>query len=76
MRRTRKSAPWRQRLVTPLLAVGFALLATVTIHSALEPSAWQHVYATREGELGKRTSTGLVITTPPSSAPATVIVHP
>jgi hypothetical protein len=30
--------------------------------SALEPGPWQHVFATREGELGKRTSTGLVIT--------------
>ncbi len=52
----------RQRTVTLLLAVGVALLATLIIRAALEPSAWQRVYATREGEIGKRTSTGLHIT--------------
>jgi hypothetical protein len=45
-----------------LLAAGFALLATLTIRAALEPGPWQRVYATREGELGKRTSTGHYIT--------------
>jgi hypothetical protein len=36
-------------------------VGTWTIHSALEPAPWQRVYATREGEIGKKTSTGLVI---------------
>jgi hypothetical protein len=31
------------------------------VRAALEPGPWQHVYATREGEVGKRTSTGHVI---------------
>jgi hypothetical protein len=48
--------------VTLLLAAAVALVATFTIRDALEPSAWQRVYATREGELGKRTSTGHYIT--------------
>ncbi len=49
------------------VALGLVAIATVawTIHAAREPSEWQHVYATREGEIGKKTSTGLTIT--PSS---------
>jgi hypothetical protein len=44
--------------------LGLVAVATVawTIRTAREPSAWQRVYATREGEVGKKTSTGLVIT--------------
>jgi hypothetical protein len=42
--------------VTLLLAGAVAIVATVTIRAALEPGPWQRVYATREGELGKRTS--------------------
>jgi hypothetical protein len=49
--------------VTLALAVAVALVATLTIRGALEPSPWQRVFATREGEIGKRTSTGLVIRT-------------
>jgi hypothetical protein len=45
-----------------LLSAILAGLVAYTIKSALEPSAWQRVYATREGEIGKRTSTGLRIT--------------
>jgi hypothetical protein len=62
MKRIRKWARHRPGTVTWLLGLALALLATVTIHGALEPSPWQRVYATREGEIGKRTSTGLVIT--------------
>src|SRR5437016_2801659 len=51
----------RRRLVTVALALAVALLATLTIRGALEPGPWQRVYATREGEIGKRTSTGHVI---------------
>ncbi len=39
-----------------------AALVVVTVRGALEPGPWQRVFATREGELGKRTSTGHVIT--------------
>ncbi|MDB4968976.1 MAG: hypothetical protein JWN44_4665 [Myxococcales bacterium] len=48
--------------MTLLLAVAVAILATMTIRGALEPSPWQRVYATREGEVGKKTATGLRIT--------------
>jgi hypothetical protein len=48
--------------VTVLLGVLLALVGTYTIHGALEPGPWQRVYATREGEIGKRTATGLRIT--------------
>jgi hypothetical protein len=58
-KRGRRGRAW---LLTPLLGVTAALVATLTIRAALQPSAWQRVYATREGELGKRTSTGLTIT--------------
>lgn len=56
-RRRRRRVP-----VTLLLALGLAVVATLTIRAALEPAPWQRVYATREGELGKRTSTGMIIT--------------
>jgi hypothetical protein len=63
MKRLRK---WMRRqrpgTVTWMLAVVFALLATFTIRGALEPGPWQRVYGTREGEIGKRTSTGHLIT--------------
>ncbi|HEY2743626.1 MAG TPA: hypothetical protein VGL86_03345, partial [Polyangia bacterium] len=55
----------RQTAVTLGLAAVVGLVGTLMIRAALEPSPWQRVYATREGEIGKRTSTGLVIT--PSS---------
>jgi len=48
--------------VTLLLAATLAVVATLTIRDALEPSPWQRVFATREGEIGKRTSTGHHIT--------------
>jgi hypothetical protein len=45
-----------------LLGAVLALVATLTIRAALEPGPWQRVFATREGEIGKRTSTGHHIT--------------
>jgi hypothetical protein len=57
----RRSKRGQARLVTLGLGVALAVIATLTIRGALQPSSWQRVYATREGELGKRTSTGLVI---------------
>ena len=53
---------WRARALTVAMGLCAALLVVVTVRGALEPSAWQRVFATREGELGKRTSTGHVIT--------------
>jgi hypothetical protein len=47
------------------MAAALAVLVIATVRAALQPGPWQRVYATREGEIGKRTSTGLVIT--PSS---------
>ena len=58
MRRSRK----RKLPVTLILGVVCAVVTTLTVRSALQPSSWQQVYATREGEIGKRTATGLVIT--------------
>jgi hypothetical protein len=57
----RKRARRRQRNITLLLAAAVAVLGTLTVRAALQPSPWQRVYATREGEIGKRTSTGLII---------------
>ena len=62
LKRRTKRGRWRARFGVPLLAVAVALVATLTIRGALEPSPWQRVYATREGELGKRTATGHTIT--------------
>ena len=63
MRRSGKAARFlKQRLVIIGLGVAGALVAALTIRAALEPGPWQRVYATREGEIGKRTSTGLTIT--------------
>jgi hypothetical protein len=46
------------------LALGLAATAALAmaIHRALEPGPWQRVFATREGEIGKTTATGLTIT--------------
>lgn len=54
----------------PAFAVGVVLLffAGRTAKDAISPGPWQHVFATREGEVGKRTATGLVI------APASMFV--
>jgi len=49
-------------LATLGFAVALAVVATLAVRAAVEPGPWQHVYATREGELGKRTSSGHQIT--------------
>jgi hypothetical protein len=52
----------RRRLpLTLILAAVLLVLIVWTVRGALQPSPWQRVYATREGEIGKRTSTGHVI---------------
>ncbi|MGZ3425174.1 MAG: hypothetical protein ACXVCV_00930 [Polyangia bacterium] len=61
MRRSRRARGRQRAAVTWALAAAVAIVATLTIRGALEPSPWQRVFATRDGELGKRTSTGLVI---------------
>ena len=45
-------------LLLAALATGSVAAA---VRAALEPGPWQRVLATREGEVGKKTSTGLVI---------------
>lgn len=44
-----------------MLGAVLCVLIVLAVRAGLEPSSWQRVYATREGEVGKRTSTGLVI---------------
>ena len=44
-----------------LVGLALAAIGVSTVRDALQPSAWQRVFATREGEIGKRTATGLVI---------------
>ena len=75
MKRTRSRGrhAGRDRLVTLGLAAVVAVLGTLTIRAAWQPSSWQRVYATREGEIGKRTSTGLIIT---PSALFVALPHP
>ncbi len=51
----------RTRLAPIVVGVVAALLGARVVRDAIEPGPWQHVFATREGELGKRTATGLVI---------------
>src|SRR6185312_6005093 len=71
--RTRSRRRGREHLINFGLAAVFAVIATLTIRAAWQPSPWQRVYATREGEIGKRTSTGLVIT---PSALFVALPHP
>ncbi len=40
------------------LALVVAGLVTWTIYSRRQPGSWQHVFATREGDIGKLTSSG------------------
>ena len=62
MKRSRRRAA-RPSLLGPTIALGLACAGTFgyAIERAMAPGPWQHVYATREGEIGKKTSTGLVI---------------
>lgn len=50
-----------QRAPVVALAFACAVVATVTVRAAWAPGPWQRVYATREGEVGKRTALGVVI---------------
>ena len=66
MARKRRKASrlrWQQRIGGPSVVFGAVLtvLVSLAVHAGLEPSDWQRVYATREGEIGKRTSTGQII---------------
>jgi hypothetical protein len=62
MGRSRKrSRDATQMVVSAGLGLLAAATLALTIRAAREPSAWQRVFATREGEIGKKTSTGLVI---------------
>jgi hypothetical protein len=55
----------RLRLAHPrrtlALALVFGALAIWAARQAWQPGPWQRVYATREGDVGRRTSTGLLI---------------
>jgi hypothetical protein len=55
----RSSARWRLRLA--ILGALVAALGVWTVHNAREPGPWQHVLATREGDIGAMTSTRMVI---------------
>ena len=59
----RRGKRWWRRSGGTTVVLGFvlALLVALAARAGLEPSDWQHVYATREGEIGKRTSTGYLI---------------
>jgi len=57
-RRSKKGPP---RVLVLALGACLVLLAARTVKMAIDPGPWQHVLATREGEIGKRTATGLVI---------------
>jgi hypothetical protein len=59
--RPRRKRSTRQLLTTTGLGLVAAIVAASAILRALEPGPWQHVFATREGEIGKVTATGLVI---------------
>jgi hypothetical protein len=62
MARRKRRRWWRQSGGTSVvLGAVLFVLGVMVVRAGLEPSSWQRVYATREGEVGKRTSTGLVI---------------
>jgi hypothetical protein len=59
----RQSRRWWRRSGGASVVMGAVLvvLGVMVVRAGLEPSDWQRVYATREGEIGKRTSTGYLI---------------
>ena len=61
MKRMRTSARLRALVPTVIGGTVLALLAVLSVRAALEPGPWQRVLATREGLIGRRTSTGHVI---------------
>lgn len=60
-RKRSKKTPSLHLGPTLVLAALAAGSVAVAVRAALEPGPWQRVLATREGEVGKKTSTGLVI---------------
>jgi hypothetical protein len=61
LKRIANSLRRHRRATNITLGVIFSVLLSLAIWSARQPGPWQRVYATREGEIGKRTSSGLVI---------------
>jgi hypothetical protein len=53
--------PARRRATIALLGAAVIALGAWTVHSARQPGTWQHVLATREGDLGHMTSSRTVI---------------
>lgn len=51
----------RRRVWIALLAAAVIALGAWTVHSARQPGTWQHVLATREGDIGLMTSSRTVI---------------
>lgn len=58
-RRGRRARPGHLRLI--VLGVVVAVVLAWTIHNARLPGPWQRVLATREGDIGKKTSVGTII---------------
>ena len=57
--RTRR--PKRRGLVLAMLGAAVIVLGVWTVYNARQPGAWQHVLATREGMIGDKTSTRMII---------------
>ena len=57
----RAQHPARRRAWIALLGAAVIALGAWTVHSARQPGTWQHVLATREGEIGGITSSRTVI---------------
>ena len=60
-RRGRPRHPARRRAWIALLGAVVIALAAWTVHSARQPGTWQRVLATREGDIGRMTSSRTVI---------------
>jgi hypothetical protein len=60
-RRRRRATPLRRRVVLVALGAAVIALGAWTVHNARQPGTWQHVLATREGEIGGITSSRTVI---------------
>jgi hypothetical protein len=57
----RRRRPARRRWFTALLALAVIALGAWTWHDARLPGPWQHVLATREGQIGDVTATRMII---------------
>ena len=60
-RKLRRPMPLRRRLLVGALAAIVIALVAWTCQSERQPGEWQHVLATREGLIGSRTSTTMII---------------